>query len=57
MRLGDMVYYITKYTGIKWLVHLVVVRWLGYESCGCEKRRDDWNNIKISRNGRHNTDE
>lgn len=52
MRIGDIVHYITKYTGIKWLVHLVVVRWLGYESCGCDERRDKWNNITISRNGR-----
>ena len=31
MRLGDIVYYITKYTGIRW-VHKI---W--GEDCGCDK--------------------
>lgn len=57
MRLGDIIHTITKYTGIKFLVNLVVVKWLGYESCGCEERRKKFNQIKISRNGRFIKDE
>lgn len=47
MRLGDLVFYITKYTGIKWLVNSVS-KMLGVD-CGCEQRRQDWNNLKIDR--------
>jgi hypothetical protein len=46
MGLGDLVYYITKYTGIRWLVKKVT-KWLGYEDCGCDRRRDEWNDIKL----------
>ena len=42
MRLGDLVYYITKYTGIRWLVKKI---W--GDDCGCDQRRDDWNKIKM----------
>lgn len=48
MRLGDIVYYITKYTGIRWVVK-TINKWLGYEDCGCDRRRDAWNDIKINR--------
>lgn len=57
MRLGDLIHTITKRTGIKFLVHLVVVKWLGYESCGCEERRKKFNQITISRDGRFIKDE
>lgn len=49
MRLGDLTFYITKYTGIAWLVK-VISKFLGID-CGCEQRRQDWNNFKIDRNG------
>ncbi len=42
MRLGDLVYYITYYTGIHWLVKKI---W--GDRCGCDQRRDDWNDINI----------
>jgi hypothetical protein len=47
MKLGDLIYYITKYTGIKWIVkkyHKI----RGTE-CGCDERRKKWNEIKIKR--------
>jgi hypothetical protein len=47
MRLGDLVFYITKYTGINWVVKSVS-KMLGVD-CGCEQRRQDWNNLKIDR--------
>lgn len=49
MRLGDLVYYITYYTGISWFVKFISKK-LGID-CGCDKRRDEWNNLKINRNG------
>ena len=42
MKLGDLVYYITYYTGIRWIVKKI---W--GEDCGCDKRRDDWNDIDL----------
>jgi hypothetical protein len=51
LKIGDKLEFIFKWTGIKWLVNKVVVDWLGYESCGCEERRDALNNFKINRNG------
>jgi len=42
MRLGDLVYYITYYTGIRWIVKKI---W--GEDCGCDQRREDWNDIDI----------
>jgi hypothetical protein len=39
--LGDLIYYITKYTGIKWLVG-VYSKWTG-KDCGCEGRREKMN--------------
>ncbi len=54
MRLGDIVYYITKYTGIRWVVKSVS-KLLGVD-CGCDERREKWNKISddwnnIDRNG------
>tara|TARA_R110000796_G_scaffold34024_7_gene88050 strand:+ start:504 stop:683 length:180 start_codon:yes stop_codon:yes gene_type:complete len=49
MKLGDLVYKITYFTGIHWMVKKIS-KLIGRD-CGCEKRREDWNNIKISRNG------
>ena len=42
MKLGDLVYYITYYTGIRWIVKKI---WR--EDCGCDKRRDEWNDIDL----------
>ncbi len=42
MKLGDIVYYFTKYTGIRWIVKKI---W--GDDCGCDKRRDEWNDIDI----------
>ena len=47
MRLGDLVFYVTKYTGIRWLVKKIS-KWLDFD-CGCDKRRNDWNEITIDR--------
>ena len=47
MRLGDLVFYITKYTGVSWLVK-TISKIFGVD-CGCDERRQDWNNIKIKR--------
>lgn len=51
MRLGDLVSIITKYTGIKWLTDLIVIKLLGFESCGCEERKNKLNKITITRDG------
>ena len=37
--LGDVIYYLTKYTGIRWLVKKI---W--GEDCGCDERQEEWNN-------------
>ena len=42
MKLGDLVYYITYYTGIRWIVKKI---W--GEDCGCDKRRDEQNDIDL----------
>ena len=42
MKLGDLVYYITYYTGIRWIVKKI---W--GKDCGCDKRRDEWNDIDL----------
>lgn len=47
MKLGNIIEKITTYTGIKWLVNKIVVDWLGYESCGCDKRKEKLNNIDL----------
>ena len=43
MRLGDLVYTITKWTGIRWLVKKLA----GDNDCGCDKRQEDWNKIEL----------
>ena len=47
MKLGDLIYYITKYTGIKYLVD----KYHEYQGtkCKCDDRRKKLNNFKISR--------
>lgn len=45
IRLGDLIYYITFYTGIHWLVKKVS-KLLG-KDCGCDKRREDMNKIDL----------
>jgi len=47
MKLGDLIYYITKYTGIKYLVD----SWHNYRGtkCNCNNRRKKLNEIKIER--------
>lgn len=42
MRLGDLIERITTYTGIKWIVKKI----LG-DDCGCDKRKDDLNDIQL----------
>jgi len=56
MRLGDLVSIITKYTGIKWLTDLIVIKLLGFESCGCDDRKNKLNKITITRDGIRNND-
>ena len=46
MKLGNFIELITTYTGIKCLVEKVT-KLLGYESCGCDKRRDNLNDIEL----------
>ena len=43
MKLGDLVYYFTKYTGIRWIVKKIA----GENDCGCDRRREEWNDIEI----------
>lgn len=43
--IGDLVYYFTYYTGIHCLVKKIS-KLLG-KDCGCDKRREDWNDINI----------
>ena len=45
MKLGDLVYYITYYTGINWLVKKISK--LLKKDCGCTERRDSWNDIEL----------
>ena len=40
MKLGDLVYYITKYTGIRYVWKKI------YPKCKCDKRREEWNDIE-----------
>ena len=51
MKLGNLIEKITTYTGIKWLVNLIVIKLLGYENCGCEDRKKELNKLTIDRNG------
>jgi len=43
MKLGDLIYYITKYTGIRYIWKKI------YPSCKCDQRRKKYNEIKINR--------
>tara|TARA_R110001592_G_C13102792_1_gene744335 strand:+ start:1302 stop:1451 length:150 start_codon:yes stop_codon:yes gene_type:complete len=43
MKLGDLIYYITKYTGIKAVVDFLSKK-TGVD-CGCDERRKKLNNI------------
>ena len=47
MKLGDLIHYITTYTGIKFIVDKY--HKMRGTKCNCEKRRKDWNEIKINR--------
>ena len=47
MRLGDIIFYITKYTGIKFIVD-TYHKYRG-SKCKCEERRKKLNEIKIDR--------
>jgi len=49
MKLGDLIELITTYTGIKWLVKKISKAI--NKDCGCDKRKEKLNNIKIDRNG------
>jgi hypothetical protein len=44
MRLGDIIYYFTKFTGIKFIVYLF--NRIFKKDCGCDDRRKKLNNIK-----------
>ena len=41
MGLRHIVFYFTKYTGIRYIYKKI------YPNCGCDKRRDKWNNFKF----------
>jgi|TARA_B100001093_G_C26130914_1_gene719092 hypothetical protein len=57
MKLGDKLEWLFKKTGIKWLVEKIVIDLLGYESCGCDKRKEKLNQLNIDRNGIYFKDE
>jgi hypothetical protein len=48
MKLGNLVETITTYTGIKWLVKKIT-KIYGIEDCGCDRRKEKWNEIEIKR--------
>jgi hypothetical protein len=48
MKLGNLVETITIYTGIKWLVKKIT-KIYGIEDCGCDRRKEKWNEIEIKR--------
>ena len=45
MKLGDLFYYFTYYTGIHWLVKKSSK--LVNKDSGCDKRREEWNDIDL----------
>jgi hypothetical protein len=49
MKLGDKLEQIFERTGIKKAVKYVVEDVLGYDSCGCDARKEKLNNIKLHR--------
>ena len=42
MKLGDLVYYFTKYTGIRWIVKKIAGK-----NIRLDRRREEWNDIEI----------
>ena len=46
IKLGNIVYYFTKFTGIRWIWKKI------HPNCNCDKRREEWNQIKFNRNGK-----
>lgn len=50
IKIGTILETIFKYTGVKLLVKKIVIDLLGYESCGCENRRDKLDNLTFRRN-------
>lgn len=44
MKLGNLLEFIFKYTGIKWIVKKIVG-----EDCGCDKRKEKLNNLFVER--------
>lgn len=49
MKIGTFLERIFKATGIKWLVEKIVIDLLGFETCGCDRRRDKLDNLTIKR--------
>jgi len=49
MKIGTFLERIFKATGIKWLVEKIVIDLLGFETCGCEQRRDKLDKLTIKR--------
>jgi len=47
MKLGDIIYYITKYTGVKHIVETYHA--FKGTKCNCDERRKKFNEIKIKR--------
>tara|TARA_R110000803_G_scaffold114357_2_gene182826 strand:- start:789 stop:935 length:147 start_codon:yes stop_codon:yes gene_type:complete len=47
MKLGDLIYYISKYTGIKFIVEKYHI--FRGSKCNCDKRRKNLNDLKIKR--------
>ena len=45
MKLGDLIYTITYYTGIHWLVKTISK--ILKKDCGCDQRRNEWNDIEL----------
>ena len=45
MGLGDLLFYFTKYTGIRYIVKRIS-KLMG-KDCGCDERRSKLNNIKF----------
>ena len=41
MKLGNLVYYITYYTGVRWVWKKINT------NCECDKRRKEWNDIAL----------
>ena len=50
MKIGTKLERVFKYVGVQWLVKKIVIDWLGYESCGCEARRDKLDELTFNRN-------